>query len=87
MQYIMTTRGEYRIVMVRYRDHTLFKRKEVESIRPVVRQCIGWLVYETEDYMVVVSDVRWENGIVPDRSSSGLVLMKSEVVEVVELDG
>ena len=44
-------------------------------------------MHETEDYMVIVSDVRWENGIVPDRSSSGLVLMKSEVVEVVELDG
>jgi len=82
----MTARGEYRIVMVRYRDHTLFKRVEVESIRPVVRQCIGWLVYETEDYMVVVSDVRWENGIVLDRSSTGLVLVKSGVVEVVELE-
>jgi hypothetical protein len=72
------------LVYVCYRDHVLYHRGDPLSIKPEVRECLGWLVYECADYIVLV----WDRDAGPptlkegDPKASGLVLLRSDVLEV-----
>lgn len=75
------------LVYVRYRDHVLYHRGDPELMKPQVREAVGWLVYEGEDYITVV----WDRDAEPptlkggDPKASGLVLLRSDILELKRL--
>jgi hypothetical protein len=68
-----------KIVRVTYFDHAiLLNCISLESAEPVKRQCIGYLLYEDDEKMVLSFDF-------PQNSSSGMrvmVLRRADVISV-----
>lgn len=72
------------LVYVRYRDHVLYHRSDPVSLRPQVRECVGWLVYDCAEYIIV----SWDRDAEPptlkggDPKASGLVVLRSDILEL-----
>jgi hypothetical protein len=72
------------LVYLKYRDHVLYHRGEPAFVKPQIRECIGWLVYSTEDYVTIC----WDRDAEPptlkggDPKASGLVLLRSDILEL-----
>jgi hypothetical protein len=70
------------LIVVRYLDHVLFNRSSAVVMKPQVREAVGWLVYECEQYVILT----WDRDAEPptlkggDPKSSGLVLLKSDIL-------
>ena len=75
------------LVFVRYLDHVLFNRTSALAMKPQVRETVGWLVYECEFYITIT----WDRDADPptlkggDPKASGLVLLKSDILQVKKL--
>ena len=73
------------VVIVRYYDHVLFKDALISSgLRPVVREAIGWLDYQDENYIRIVWE-RYAEPIIADESrfrATGLAIRKADVIEL-----
>ncbi len=75
------------LIYVRYRDHVLFNRSIAGMMQPQIREAVGWLVYECELYVIV----SWDRDAGPttlhggDPKASGLVLLKSDILELRKL--
>jgi len=73
-----------RIVYVRYRDHVLFHRGDPAAMKPQVREAVGWLVGDCQDYVIIC----WDRDAEPptlkggDPKASGLVILRSDVLEL-----
>jgi hypothetical protein len=73
-----------KFVYVLYEDHVLFNRCSPLSLKPQTREAIGWLNYECEDYIIL----SWDRDAEPptlkggDPKASGLVLLKSAILEL-----
>ena len=80
--------GGSRLVVVVYRDHVQFRNIPPGNVKPALRECVGWIVYEDQEYLLIVSDKPVDrDGIqLLDKASSGLLLLKNEVIEVREID-
>ncbi len=78
---------ELRLVYARYLDHVLYNRALALSMKPQIREAVGWLVYECEQYVIVA----WDRDAQPptlhggDPKASGLVLLKSDIVALERL--
>jgi hypothetical protein len=76
------------VVYVRYLDHVFFSRCEPLLIKPQVREALGWLVYDCEKYVTLC----WDRDAGPptikggDPKASGLVLLKSDMLEFKKLE-
>ena len=74
-------------VFVRYRDHVFYNRCSALVMQPQTRETIGWLVYEAEGYIII----SWDRDADPptlcggDQKSSGLVLLKSDIIALKRL--
>ena len=72
------------LVYIKYRDHVLYHRSSPESFSPQIRETIGWLVYESHDYITVC----WDRDASPptlkggDPKASGLVLLRGDILEL-----
>ena len=72
------------LVFVRYRDHVLYHRSDPVSLRPQVRECVGWLVYDCAEYIIM----SWDRDAEPptlkggDPKASGLVVLRSDILEL-----
>jgi hypothetical protein len=74
-----------KVVFVRYIDHVMYNRTSALTMQPQVREAVGWLVYEAENYIIISYDrdsgpPTLHGG---DPKASGLVLLKSDVVRMV----
>jgi hypothetical protein len=75
------------LVCIRYVDHVLYNRAIAVSMRPQIRKAVGWLVYECEQYIILT----WDQDDEPptlhggDPKSSGLVLLKSDILDFQKL--
>ena len=75
------------IVYVRYKDHVLYNRVDPSLTKPQTREAIGWLVYECPSYLTL----SWDREADPptlkggDPKASGLVLLKTDIVELKRL--
>jgi len=75
------------LVYIRYRDHVLFKDSEASQYRPWIRECVGWLDYDDEEYVRLV----WERFSEPTSGengrlrSTGLAILKKAIVEMREI--
>jgi len=76
--------NEDSLVYVRYLDHVLFRNSDAGLFAPALRETVGWLHSETADAVWLL----WERSVKPlphERSTaeeSGLVLLKSDIVEM-----
>ena len=76
------------LVFVRYLDHVLFSRCSPLTLKPQIREAVGWLNYECEQYIVV----SWDRDSGPptlkggDPKASGLVLLKTDIQELKRLE-
>jgi hypothetical protein len=72
------------VIFVRYLDHVLYNRSSALVMKPQVRKAIGWLIYECEQYITLT----WDSDDDPptlhggDPKASGLVLLKSDIIEL-----
>jgi hypothetical protein len=75
------------LVSVRYLDHVLYHRASALTMKPQVREAVGWLVYECDLYVTLT----WDQDAEPptlrggDPKASGLVLLKSDILELKKL--
>ena len=88
---LKTKEGEKRvpsgsIIYIRYLDHVLFKKCNHSDMKPSVREVVGWVVLETTDAMYICCD-RSVNPLPFEKpSESGLVILKSDVLERREIE-
>jgi len=72
------------LVYVRYRDHVLFRNANRNLHGPAIRETVGWLIKENADAVWIL----WDRGVEPlhhekvPASESGLVILKSDVLEM-----
>jgi hypothetical protein len=72
------------LVCVRYVDHVLYNRTTAVAMKPQIRRAIGWLVYECEQYVILTWDYDDEAPTLHggDSKASGLVLLKSDILDL-----
>ncbi len=79
--------GCKKLVCVRYVDHVLYNRATAVAMKPQIRKAVGWLVYECDQYITLT----WDHDDEPptlhggDSKASGLVLLKSDILELQRL--
>jgi len=72
------------VFFIRYRDHVLYHLGDPISLKPQVRECVGWLIYDCADYIIIC----WDRDASPptlkagDSKASGLVVMRSDILEI-----
>ena len=77
------TEASTQLVYVRYLDHVLFSQCSALTMQPQVRETVGWLIYEGEDYITV----SWDRDAGPatlkagDPKETGLVILKKLILE------
>ena len=83
----MSKESERCLVFVRYADHVLYSRTSAMAMQPQVREAVGWLVYECDQYVTI----SWDRDAQPptlhggDPKASGLVLLKSDIITLERL--
>ena len=77
------------LVFIRYVDHVLYNRAYALALKPQIRKAVGWLVYECEEYVTLTWDCDDEPPTLHggDPKASGLVLLKSDILELKRLEG
>jgi hypothetical protein len=69
-------------VYIRYRDHVLFKNIQQPIAEAIERETIGWLTKQNEEIMLIEHDRTIPNAQIPSGQGSGLVILKSCVLEM-----
>ncbi len=72
------------LICVRYRDHVLYHRAQPENLGPQTRECVGWLIYDCADYIILTWDRDCGSPTLKggDPKASGLVLLRSDILEL-----
>ena len=71
-------------MFVRYLDHVLYHRSDPLAVVPQTRECVGWLIHEHKDYVIIC----WDRDAGPptlkggDPKASGLVLLRPDILEL-----
>jgi hypothetical protein len=75
------------LVFVKYLDHVLYNRASALAMQPQVRQAVGWLVYECNLYVTIAWDFDADPPTLHggDPKASGMVLLKSDTIELQKL--
>lgn len=75
-------------VLIRYYDHVEFRNKDYSQLKPMLREVMGWVVKETEEYLYVVTEkpVTEDLEEVAGQKSSGFIILKSTIEEIVEIN-
>jgi len=74
-------------VAVRYFDHVLYRDSDLTIMKPTVREAIGWLEDQNDDFIRLV----WERYAEPSISensrirSTGIALRKCDVIEIARI--
>jgi hypothetical protein len=76
------------LVFVKYLDHVLYNRTSALTMQPQVRQAVGWLVYECSLYITIAwdSDAGTPTLHEGDQKASGMVLLKSDIIELEKIE-
>lgn len=72
------------LVYVRYLDHVLFKDSDASQYQPWVRECVGWLDYEDQEYIRIIWE-RFREPNPPENArlrSTGLAILKKAILEM-----
>jgi hypothetical protein len=72
------------LVYIRYWDHVIFRDSNPSCLRPVIRECIGWLMKENEQAVYIL----WDRSVkkLPHERiqprESGLIILKNDIIEM-----
>jgi hypothetical protein len=68
------------LIYVEYEDHVLFRNCDSSTLRPSIRRAVGWLTFENREALYICSDQPIE--LLPNEKAteSGLVILKSAVL-------
>ncbi|MCW4003631.1 MAG: hypothetical protein NWE95_06950 [Candidatus Bathyarchaeota archaeon] len=75
------------LISVRYLDHVLYHRASALTMKPQVREAVGWLLYNCDQYVTIA----WDHDAEPptfrggDPKASGLVILKTDIIELKRL--
>lgn len=69
------------LVYVKYSDHVLFRNADSSSLRPCVREVVGWLIRETNEVLYICHERAVELLPFEKPSESGFIVLKSDVLE------
>jgi hypothetical protein len=77
-----------KLVYVRYWDHLRFNHPHPETLMPVTREAVGWLVYQCSAYLIISLDRSADPPPLKggDPNVLGHVLLRGEVLELRSLD-
>jgi hypothetical protein len=70
------------LVYIRYLDHVLFKNTQKPIETAAERETIGWLAHENDQLICLENDRTIEKLPYSNGSGSGLVLLKSCILEI-----
>jgi hypothetical protein len=75
------------LIFVRYLDHVQYNRSSALFMKPQIREAVGWLIYDCEQYLILAWDRDAEPPILKggDPKASGLVLLKTDILELRKL--
>jgi hypothetical protein len=82
------TDNKLQLIHVHYADHVLYNRAQALAMQPQIREAIGWLIYECDNYLTLC----WDRDAGPptlrggDPKASGLVLLKSDIITLEKLN-
>lgn len=82
--------SENQLIYIRYLDHVLFKDIDAQTMKPQIRETVGWLAEESEDHI----RIEWErfadehegtgHRVEPKnmkQRATGLLILKSCILE------
>jgi hypothetical protein len=72
-------------VYVRYKDHVLFKNVQKPIADAIERETVGWLTKQDAEIILIEHDRTIPNAHIPSGSGSGLVILRSCIIEIREL--
>ena len=72
-------------VYVRYKDHVLFKNIQRPIADAIERETVGWLTKQDTEIILIEHDRTIPNAQIPSGSGSGLIILKSCIIEICEL--
>jgi hypothetical protein len=70
------------IVYIRYKDHVLFRNTPEDLENAAERETVGWLTQETGELLCIQHDRTIESLNYSSGTASGLVLLKSCILEI-----
>jgi hypothetical protein len=73
------------VVYVRYKDHVLYKNIQQPIKEAVERETIGWFSKQTDEIMLIEHDRTIPNDQIPKGQGSGVIILKSCILEMYEL--
>ena len=76
-----TTNKNEKIVYVKYLDHSMFNFGNPYLQQPIIRETIGWLIHQNENFLVII----WDKSPILENKTSGLVVLRSTILELKEL--
>jgi hypothetical protein len=72
-------------VYVRYKDHVLFRNIQRPIADAIERETVGWLTKQDTEIVLIEHDRTIPNAQIPSGSGSGLIILKSCIIEIREL--
>lgn len=72
-------------VYIRYKDHVLFKNIQQPIADAMERETVGWLTKQDTEIVLIEHDRTIPNAQIPSGSGSGLIILKSCIIEIREL--
>ncbi len=73
-----------KLTYVKYSDHVLFRNYDSSKLKPCIRETIGWIRFEDEEAIYICSDVATKPILNMKKRESGLVILKSTVLERID---
>jgi hypothetical protein len=70
------------VVYIRYKDHVLFRNTPKPIEDSAQRETVGWLTHETDELLCIQHDRTAENPHCSSGTASGLILLKSCILEI-----
>jgi hypothetical protein len=72
------------LIRIRYLDHVLQRNVEPDKAQPIIREAIGRLERENQEYVYLVVDeyTETQKGPASPRKTTGFVILRSAILEI-----
>jgi hypothetical protein len=82
----LPTIASLKLVRVRYLDHVLFRNVDPRTVKPVLREAVGWIFAQNEEAVTILSDRGLgPGGLGESDLASGLMILRSDIKEIREI--
>ena len=77
--------NDFTLTYVIYRDHVEFRNSNSITMRPCVRETIGWKAFENSEAICICSDLPAKPLENLKTKESGLLILKSDIIELIDI--